>query len=453
MDAARLDLLSTLLMLARRSRASRDEVRAFQDLRLRQLVAHAYDRVPHYRRLFDRHGVRPSDIRGTADLSAIPITSRPDLQSLPAHDVLARGVRPDRLIVRKTSGSTGQPLAIRRTWIEERILGMLRLRAYHHFGLRVRDRRAHIVLERPPQASDHQLPLRLLHAVGWYRLRDVGCLLEPHDIVRALAAYDPDVVMGSPGVLSHVALSTGDDDRRSVRPRFITVGGEVLTPLMRRQIADGFRAPVFQTYGSHEFNLLAWECSATGAFHVCDDGMILEVVHDDRAAAPGERGEVVGTALHSFAMPFIRYRLGDLVAQGGERCGCGQPFPTIRTIHGRMLDYFRLPRGRVIHPYGILIGLLLPDENAWIQEYRLVQEREDRIVLQVVAASPPSPERVALVKRHVAEQVGPDVDFQVALMARLPLEPNGKFRVSRSLVHSQYDGIDWDAIDSKPATS
>ncbi len=75
---------------------------------------------------------------------------------------------------------------------------------------------------------------------------------------------------------------------------------------------------------------------------------------DGRPAAPGERGEVVLTALHSFAMPFIRFRLGDIVTKGDSHCACGQPFATIRSVQGRMFDYFPLPDGRLVHPYEII---------------------------------------------------------------------------------------------------
>ena len=82
---------------------------------------------------------------------------------------------------------------------------------------------------------------------------------------------------------------------------------------MRRHITETFAAPVFNLYASNEFNVIAWECQETGELHTCDDGVIIEVLKDGRPAAAGERGEVVGTNLHSFAMPLIRFRLGDII--------------------------------------------------------------------------------------------------------------------------------------------
>ena len=45
----------------------------------------------------------------------------------------------------------------------------------------------------------------------------------------------------------------------------------------------------------------------------------------------------------SFAMPLIRYRLGDVATRGPDRCTSGAPFSTIRGIQGRMHDWFVLP--------------------------------------------------------------------------------------------------------------
>jgi phenylacetate-CoA ligase len=232
-------------------------------------------------------------------------------------------------------------------------------------------------------------------------------------------------------------VAHGDAD---IRPRLIIVGGEVLTPLMRRRLSEAFGTSVRQTYGSHEFPLLGWECGQTGELHTCDDGLILEVLHEGRPAEPGEMGEVVATNLHAYSMPFIRYRLGDVATRGAQSCGCGAPFSTIRNIQGRMIDYFPLPDGRMIHPYQILSSFITGGDS-WIRQYQLLQERRDRIVLRVLPVRAPEEEFIAQLERSVRPLLGPEVEFQVQLVDTLPLEPSGKFRPSRSLVYSAYDDI------------
>jgi len=441
--SSRLRFLPTAYTLLRHAQGTREEISAFRNRQLRRLVTHAYENVPYYRRLFDHNGLTPKDIRNADDLAALPVTSRRDLQSLSEKEIVARGVDPQRLIVRLTSGSSGEPLAIRRSWLEERIFDVLRLRAMRYFGLQRTDRRGNVILVRPTRIHDHQLPLKILQALGLYRQTWIHCLSPVEDIIHALRDSHPDVITGFAGVLAQVAQSIGEEERLRIRPRFVVVGGEVLTPQMQQQITRAFSAPVFDWYGSHEFNLIAWECKETGEMHICDDSVIVEVLKDGHPVAPGERGEVVGTALHSFAMPFIRYRLGDVVTKGSEICQCGRPFSTLQNIQGRMIDYFALPSGRIIHPYEIVL-LLLQQENSWIRQYQLIQEQADRIVLRVVPSTPPQRQEVALLEKKVTALLGQGVNFHVSLVPEIRLEPSGKFRVSRSLVQSAYDGIDWD---------
>ena len=88
-------------------------------------------------------------------------------------------------------------------------------------------------------------------------------------------------------------------------------------------------------------------------------------------------------------MPFIRYRLNDMVTKGPDTCPCGMPFSTILAIHGRATDYLRLPGGRWLHHLE-LIGPMFGTGD-WIRRFQFVQEREDRVVLQLVPFGPPEP--------------------------------------------------------------
>jgi phenylacetate-CoA ligase len=190
-------------------------------------------------------------------------------------------------------------------------------------------------------------------------------------------------------------------------------------------------------YGSNEFELMGWECRTNGGLHVCDDGLILEVIRGGEIAAENEQGEVVATNLHAFAMPLIRYRIGDVVTQGRACCPCGRPFSTIRAVQGRVVDYFRLPDGRLLHPYGVFRPQC--EATPWIRQYRVTQEGANRIVLQIVPAIAPGSQDLAAIRTAAMSALGPDVNFEIQLTQNIPLEPNGKFRVYRSLMNSGHE--------------
>ena len=430
---------SVLSALVRRPFATREEIIAYHNERLRLLIRHAYESVPYYRQLFDRHGIVPQDIRGVQDLHAIPMTNKTDLRSQPADQVIADTVDPAVLVSYTTSGSSGNPFTIRRTLQEDRCLTAHRFHVMRKRGLRLTDKEASVRIVRPVQIP---LPVRVLRQLGLFRLEWVECRTPIGDILNTLHRYRPDVLTGYPGVLFRLAQALVDDSRPTLRPRFVVAGGEVLTPAMRRCIAEAFHAPVYDDYGSFEFNLLAAECRETGELHVCEDGVIFEVLTNGRPANPGERGEVVCTNLHAFAMPLIRYRLGDIVTKGAEICGCGSPYSTIRAVQGRMIDYFWLPGNRLLHPYA-LGTILMGVTPSWIGQFQITQELQNRLLIRIVPSGNPSRHQIQALRASLMELLGPDVECRIDLVPEIRFEESGKFRVHRSLVYSAYDGLEW----------
>jgi phenylacetate-coenzyme A ligase PaaK-like adenylate-forming protein len=91
---------------------------AFRDRRLRALVRHAATRVPYYRRRLEEAGIDPATFAGLAGLTRLPISRKSDLQHLLPSQICAADVDPGRLIRHETGGSTGQPLTVRRTFVE-----------------------------------------------------------------------------------------------------------------------------------------------------------------------------------------------------------------------------------------------------------------------------------------------------------------------------------------------
>lgn len=192
--------------------------------------------------------------------------------------MVTEGVDPDALVIRKTSGSTGVPLVIRRSALEHYLLGILRVRDMLRCGVRLTHRRAVTSLMRSGDSRAQPMPA----------------------------------------------------DRARIRPKLVVVGGETFTDDMRRRVREGFRANVYAAYTSHEFRNIAVDCPATGRYHVCDESVIVELLRDGRPVQVGEAREVVVTGLHSYAMPFIRYPLGDLAVRGPSPCGCGAPYARAR---------------------------------------------------------------------------------------------------------------------------
>ena len=409
-------LLDTLRALWRDPHVSRDEIEAFRVRRLGALLAHAATDVPHYRDRFAAAGISGTRVRETADLARFPITSKADLRAAPLAATLAAGTRPERLVRRLTSGSTGEPFVIRRAPLEDHLLQLFRVRAWRQLGMRAGDRRVSVA-EAPLDGRRGGWPGPLRAWAGLYGNQYLDGLRAGPELLDRLERLCPEVISGYPSTLEQVAQLLDASHRRRIRPRLLLAGGEVLRPASRRTIEQAFRAPLFDLYGAHEFNLLAWQCPAgAGTLHVCDDGLVLEVLDEDGTpVAEGESGEVVATNLHAFAMPFIRYRTGDRAVRGPATCPCGQPFTTLLAIDGRTMDHVVLPDGRRVHPF-LLTGPLLEHEAGWIAQHQLEQRTRDTLVLRLKPRGAANVEGVARLHALGARIVGPDVRLTIEVV-------------------------------------
>jgi phenylacetate-CoA ligase len=417
--------------------APRELLRSFQLRKLKSVVQIAYDSVPYYRSLFDDIKLKPKDIQTLEDLPAVPITTSYAFRLLPLSQSVSKRARIERLVKRATSGSSGRPFIIRRTVLEDHLLNQFRMRAFRAFGVKSRDRLVHIRLV----SASHQRENLAGHArqiLGLYREYSVDCLQSAAEIVSLLNHLHPDIIKGYPSVLTYVGGYLQNNSSLNFSPRFLIAGGEMLNDFRRNQIQKGFQRKLFDIYGSHEFNTLAWQCPSTGQYHVCEDNVILEVIKDGRPALPGEQGEVVATGLNTYAMPFIRYRLGDIAVQGMPSCPCGATFATLHSIEGRAHDYFRMPDGTLLHPDRIVVPIM-EAEAAWFNRYRLLQINTHEVVLYIQPLQKPATEQLDRIRELARTQLPPEVHFSVELVDRLEPEEGGKFRFCRSLVESHLD--------------
>jgi phenylacetate-CoA ligase len=127
--------------------------------------------------------------------------------------------------------------------------------------------------------------------------------------------------------------------------------GEVLDGEARAQIVRVFNCPVLDVYGAREVGPIAFQCPDGEAYHLCAETVHCEILRDDgEPAGPGEHGRIVVTPLFEFAMPFVRYDLGDYAVVSSAPCPCGRGLPSLANIAGRSRNLFVMPDGSRFWP-------------------------------------------------------------------------------------------------------
>jgi phenylacetate-CoA ligase len=420
-------LLRELWAALRRKRWPASRLAGYQLVRLREIVHHAYEAVPYYRELFDKVGVRPTDIRSLADLSHLPVTTKATLQGLPAEAILTRSLDPNTLVTEHTSGSTGRPFTIRHSQRDQIRKSAIYVRAFLQVGLRFTDRQVFLSHERGQHESR-----RWLQALGIGRRVYVSVFDGLDSQLDQLGRLQPDFLLGFPSALRQVAEAIETRGEPRIRPRVVCTFAEVLDRDTRQLIESALGLPVLDLYSCIEFGNMAWQCRCSGAMHINADSLIIEVVRQDGTkAAPGEIGMLVCTAFDSHAMPFIRYAIGDLGTLTNGSCECGCAFPILGTIEGRTVDQIRRSDGTVISPYQFTCSLELVQG---IAQYQVTQETLERLTVRLVPGRGFGPATTNEVLARCHAILGEGAAVTVHVVDSIPREPSGKFRVVKSEV-------------------
>src|SRR6185295_4825689 len=91
--------------------ASRPEIEAARDRRVRDIVRHAAASVPYYRELFTRLRLDPREIEGAQDLVRLGPLERETVRGDPRR-FLSQSAAAQGSLAFLTSGSTGTPLEV-----------------------------------------------------------------------------------------------------------------------------------------------------------------------------------------------------------------------------------------------------------------------------------------------------------------------------------------------------
>jgi phenylacetate-CoA ligase len=416
------------LAFRRRPFAPAAEVRAYQLGALRRLVRHAYDSVGLYRDKYRAAGVRPEDLRTLEDFARFPSVTKADVLAAYPEGALARGLDLRRCLVSKSSGSTGQVLDV--VHQADRV-GVQGLAMNRLLGLYT----TYLPWHRFVYVYTSEYPARSL--LGAYPMTLIPTLAPTGEILRRLGELRPHLLACYPSHLRALAGELGPAGCRKLELKAISVSSELSTQQERDDLAALFGCGVYDEYSTEELTRVAAQCKAR-TYHLFEDVAYVEILPagSDRPLPMGERGEVTGTYLHNFAMPFIRYRQGDLAALDDAPCPCGRTFRAVRDLGGRKLDQFVLPSGRVLTS-GFLLDAsysFLFDVGADIAAFTMVQEELDRVRIEIV----PGPRFAAPMQGAIAarfrELVGEPIDVRVELHPEVRRTAAGKHHPIVSLV-------------------
>lgn len=393
---------------------------------LRRLFEHCDRAVPFYRQQFRDRGIRVLDEDPFETLRKLPIVSKADLAAR-AGEFQAEGCA-EAVYKDNTGGSSGTPLSFYKNNSMYPIEIASMNAQWERVGYRPGDPK--ITLRGRTFSgvtSDRRWVYNPIYnelALSTYHL-DKQTLSASMVRVRSFA---PKFIHGYPAAIvefirvldeAEIGLPTG------IKAAFC--GSEPLYEYQRRFIESRLGCRCYSWYGQSECVLLGGECEFSSEYHMLPLYGITELVddNDQPITTPGVEGEIIGSSLNNYAMPFIRYRTGDRGIFGSGPCKCGRQYTRLARVTGRKQYYVYTANGTAVPVTAFVFGQhFLAFER--IRGMQLVQNVPGRLVVRIVREATFSLDDEAEIRHRMQSSVDEGLQIVFEYPESLPTNQAGK---------------------------
>jgi phenylacetate-CoA ligase len=386
-----------------------ERLRERQQEQLDILLAHAASTVPYYRR------------RGAG--KSLPLLSRRELQE---HFEELKSERVPRehgaVFESRTSGSTGAPVRLLKTQVSQLFWNAINLREHRWHRRDLMARLATIRHGIAAQETASWGPATAAFVTGPAAVLGIDADVDSQ--IAWLRAQAPGYLLTYPSIVTEIARTCLAHGVRIPGLREVRSFGEALSPETRALCREALGVPVADMYSAEETGYIALQCPQGERYHVQAESLLVEVLDErDRPCQPGEVGKVVVTDLHNFAMPLIRYEIGDY-AEAGPPCPCGRGLPVLTRILGRVRNMLVAADGKRYWPTFGQRGF--PD-IAPVLQHQFVQVAHDLVEARLVTHGPLTPDQSQKLEERIASRLPPGIQVKVVRVDSIARSPTGKY--------------------------
>jgi phenylacetate-CoA ligase len=197
----------------------------------------------------------------------------------------------------------------------------------------------------------------------------------------------------------------------------IFTSSESLEPELRDCMEEVFQCRIYDWYGQAERVAAIGQCQH-GSYHIEEDYSIAELIPNGQS----DSYEVVGTQLHNYVMPLLRYRTQDHVYLSDEPCGCNSCFRKVERIVGRSGNFLLTPEGT-----RITITAHIPCGIDNLMETQFYQNQPGEVVLKILTNGKFTEKDKEQLVKNTLKYTSPHMKVTIKEVASIPRGPNGKF--------------------------
>ncbi|MDO4521736.1 MAG: phenylacetate--CoA ligase [Eubacteriales bacterium] len=338
--------------------ASREEILALQNEKIKKQVKHVYENVEYYRKLMDEKGVKPEDIQSVEDIKKLPFLTKADLREAYPYGLLGTPLN-DCVRIHSTSGTTGKRVVAFYTqhdvdlWEECCARAIMAasgtsedvVQVAYGYGLFTGGAGLH--------GGSHKVGSLTLPMSSGNTDRQIQFMM---DLNATILCCTPSYAAYIGETLAEQGYQPKDNKLKAG-----IFGAEPWTEEMRQSIEKSLGIKAYDIYGLTETSGpgVAFECSEQSGMHINEDHFYAEIIDPDTGEVlpEGSKGELVFTALDKEAFPLLRYRTRDICVLTREKCSCGRTFVKMCKPMGRSDDMLII-RGVNVFPSQIETVLL-----------------------------------------------------------------------------------------------
>lgn len=356
---------------------TRDQMRAVQSERLRDVVDRVYYNVPYYREKMQKLGMTPEAIATVDDLKNLPFTIKQDLRDNYPFGLFAVPMS-EIIRVHASSGTTGKSTVVGYTRNDIGIWSEVMARTFtaagatkddyiqiaYGYGLFTGGLGAHY--------GGEKIGATVVPISGGNTKRQIQLM---HDFGSTVLACTPSYATYLAEAIEESGMS-----RDEFKLRIGVFGAEPWSENMRREIERRLRIKAIDIYGLSEVigPGVSFECEHQCGLHINEDHFIPEIIDPEtlEVLPEGELGELVFTTITKQGLPLIRYRTRDLTRLNYGECACGRTLVRMNKCTGRSDDMLII-RGVNLFPSQIESVLLEMDETT--PNYMLIVDRVNNL--------------------------------------------------------------------------
>ena len=351
--------------------ASQEQIRAWQDERLKNTVRHVYENVPFYRQRMEEAGVTPEDIQSVDDLHKLPFITKDDLRDCYPYGLLATDLK-NCVRIQSTSGTTGKRVVAFYTQHDLDLWEDCCARAIVAAG------------------GTNEDVVQVCYGYGLFTggagldggSHKVGSLTLPMSSgnterqLMFMTDLGATILCCTPSYAAYLAENVVEKGLRDkIKLKAGIFGAEAWTEEMRHDIEEKLGIKAYDIYGLTEISGpgVSFECSEQTGMHINEDHFIAEIIDPvtGEVLPEGEKGELVFTSITKEAFPLIRYRTRDICVLSRKKCSCGRTHVKMSKPMGRSDDML-IVKGVNVFPSQIEMVLL---NNGLTSNYQIIVDR------------------------------------------------------------------------------